>query len=40
MNEEEKVLVVKENVLAKNEEEAEIVREELKKHDVYFVNVR
>ncbi len=40
MNEEEKVLIVKENVLAKNEGEAEKVREELKKHNVYFVNVR
>ncbi len=35
-----KVLIVKENVLAKNEEEAALVRKELKENRVYFINVR
>lgn len=35
-----KVLIVKENVLAKNEEEAALVRKELKEKRVYFINVR
>lgn len=40
MSEEEKIISVKENVLAKNEEEAEKVRQEIKKNNVYFINVR
>lgn len=35
-----KILIVKENVLAKNEEEAALVRKELKQNRVYFINVR